>query len=198
MNQKTEKPIMSTKSLKNKFPIISEKISLWDLVFKYNFRDLLVAFVRNIGGAPGVLLRMKLYPHFLKYCGRGLTIKEYVVLKFPENISVGDNVGISEFSWIDGNGKVEIGDFVRIGPYVSIISFNHKFADKSTPIKLQGKVLLPVIIEDDVWIGSKAQILAGTKIGKGAVIGAGTIITKDVPPYAVIVGNPAKIIKYRE
>lgn len=189
---------MLKKYFKKNLPIISEKISFFDLIIKYTFRDFFIAIIRNIGGTIGVFLRMCIYPSILRRCGKGLTIKEYVVIKFPEYITIGNQVGISEFSWIDGNGGIEIGNFVRIGPYVSIISFNHKYEDKNTLIKKQGKILKRVIIEDDVWIGAKAQILAGVKIGKGAVIGAGSIVTKNVPSYAVVMGAPAKIIKYRE
>ena len=55
----------------------------------------------------------------------------------------------------------------------------------------------PIIVEDDVWIGTRAIILSGVRIGKGAVIAAGTVVTKDIPPYAIVGGNPAKIIKFR-
>ena len=65
-------------------------------------------------------------------------------------------------------------------------------------MRLQGyKEYPPVRIEDDVWIGARAIILAGITIGKGAIIGAGAVVTKDVSPYAICVGNPARVIKYR-
>ena len=79
---------MSKKFLKGKPPIISEKISFFDLIFKYTFMDSIISCLINIGGTMGVFLRMSIYPSFLKKCGRGFTVKEYVVLKFSKNISI--------------------------------------------------------------------------------------------------------------
>ncbi|WP_305067252.1 acyltransferase [Mangrovivirga halotolerans] len=93
---------------------------------------------------------------------------------------------------ISVTGLVEIGENVRVSPYVLILDDDfhdiHNHFEKG--------VQLPVIIEDDVWIASKAIILKGVRIGKGAVIAAGAVVTKDVPPYTVAAGVPAKIIKH--
>ncbi len=179
-------------------PIIGEKITFSDLIMKYIFRDTVLAGTRNIGGAPGVGIRMLLYPHFLRSCGSGLTVRENVVIKFPENVKIGDQVGISEFSWIDGIGGVTIGNMTRIGPHVCIVSFEHNYIKKDIPVKLQGNRKSPVCIGDDVWIGARAVILAGVTVGPGAIIGAGAVVTKDVPPYTVVVGSPAREVGKRE
>ena len=74
----------------------------------------------------------------------------------------------------------------------------HQFSRTDIPMRLQGhRQYQPVLIEDDVWIGARAIILPGLRIGKGAIVGAGSVVTKDVPPYAICVGNPARVIKSR-
>ena len=119
------------------------------------------------------------------------------------DLGTGQEVEIGNNSVIGINCRiavhVRIHDYVLIGPEVIIISQNHAFSDTQTPICLQGfEPSKPVIIEDDVWIGARAIILPGVIIGRGAVVGAGSVVTKDIPPYAVVCGNPAKILKYRK
>lgn len=110
-------------------------------------------------------------------------------------------------SWGSKNEGLEIGNYVSIGPEVTfLLGGNHytktittypfkvMYFNETTPEALsKGKI----IIEDDVWLGMNTLILSGVKIGKGAVIGAGSIVSKDIPPYAIVVGNPCKVIKYR-
>src|SRR5699024_4409224 len=95
-------------------------------------------------------------------------------------------------------GEITIGNGVMIGPYCLIYTCNHNTKDLSVPMFKQGMdVMKPVVIEDDVWIGGRVIILPGVHIGTGAIIGAGAVVTKDVPEYAIVAGNPAKIIRYR-
>jgi acetyltransferase-like isoleucine patch superfamily enzyme len=177
--------------------LINEKITFVDLILKYTLRDTLLGLLRGIPGTIGVGSRLLILPLFLKKTGTGLTVKEGVVLKFPEKISMGSHVGIGEYTIIDGNGKVEIGDYTRIAHHVSIVSFEHNFRDRKVPIKLQGKKLKKVIIGDDVWIGAGSVVLAGVVIGKGAVVGANSVVNSDVAPYTIVAGSPAKIIGKR-
>ena len=90
-----------------------------------------------------------------------------------------------------------IGNDVLIAAHTVIVSSNHQFHNKSKRINSLPDVLMPVAINDDVWIGSNCSILGGVTIGKGAVIGAGSIVTRDIPEYAIAMGSPAKVIKYR-
>jgi len=140
----------------NKIILINEKLSLWDIFYKYTFRDTVFGILSLVPASFGVFIRMLLLPIFFKSCGKGLTVKPYVTLKFPENLIVGDHVGIGEYSWIDANGGIEIGDYTRIGPNVTIASFEHKISITDKPIKFQGKVLKKTIIGDDVWIGGNS------------------------------------------
>jgi acetyltransferase-like isoleucine patch superfamily enzyme len=98
---------------------------------------------------------------------------------------------------LGAGGGIQIGSHVLIGQSVNIHSENHIFQDGSRLISDQGVEYHGVTIGDDVWIGSKAAILDNVHIGQGAVIGAGTVVTRDIPPYAVAVGVPAKVIRYR-
>jgi acetyltransferase-like isoleucine patch superfamily enzyme len=110
--------------------------------------------------------------------------------------------------FLNPNEKLQIGNFVSIAADVLfILGGNHQTTAIST-YPLYSKLIKlspeqdaltkgPIVIEDEVWIGTRAIILSGVKIGKGAIIAAGSVITKDVPPYAIVGGNPAKIIKYR-
>jgi acetyltransferase-like isoleucine patch superfamily enzyme len=110
---------------------------------------------------------------------------------------------IGEHSFIGCNavlgagGGIRIGSNVLIGQSVNIHAENHAFADSSRLIREQGVSYQGVVIEDDVWIGSKATILDGVTIGRGAVVGAGAVVTKSVPPYAIVAGVPARVVGIR-
>lgn len=130
----------------------------------------------------------------LEKCGRGVNIEKGA--NFPSSAELGDNSGIGIRAQI--NGKVIIGKNVMMGPDVCIYAKNHAFDRIDIPMNLQG--FAPektVVIEDDVWIGARVIILPGVRIGTGAVIGAGAVVTKEVPDYAVVGGNPASILKMR-
>ncbi len=116
------------------------------------------------------------------------------------HVSIGHTSSVQIYSVVIGyeKGKVDIGNYVRIGPHVIIIAGNHVYEDKNLTIHEQGLSYSPIVIEDDVWIGSRVNILAGVTIGTGSVVGAGAVVTKDIPPYSVAVGVPARVIKKRK
>lgn len=101
------------------------------------------------------------------------------------------------------NSKIKIGSHVMFGPEVTIRGGNHRidiigrYMDTITEAEKRQEDDLGVVIEDDVWVGTKAIILHGVTIGRGAVVAAGAIVTADVPPYSIVVGVPAKVIKFR-
>ena len=131
-----------------------------------------------------------------RYVGKSINIRPNIKFVNGKNISIDDNSGIGEGSFIQDIGEVKIGKDVLIGPKVMIFTANHK-TNIEEPIINQGIDIKPVCIEDDVWIGASSIILPGVVIKKGAVIAAGSIVTKNVPEYAIIGGNPGKVIRYR-
>lgn len=135
------------------------------------------------------------------------------VLPF-KNFSLGDDSTIEDFATVNnGVGDVRIGNRSRIGISCVIIGpvtigndvmlaqnivvsgLNHPYEDVTVPISMQKVTTKPIIIEDESWIGANAVITAGVTIGKHSVVAAGSVVTKDVPPYSIAVGNPARVIK---
>jgi len=115
---------------------------------------------------------------------------------FTPGLSIGDYSGVGINCEV--HGPVTIGNQVMMAPEVVIYTRGHEFSDRSIPMIDQGDTKAkPVAIGDDVWIGRRVIILPGVTIGQGAIIAAGAVVTKDVPPYYVVGGNPAKIIKER-
>lgn len=128
---------------------------------------------------------------------RSWKIKDGVTVWFPEGVRVGRNVTINEYVFLDGFGGLEIGDDCRIAHGCSFISEDHVFDDPDTPIRLQGKIAKPIVVEADVWLGCGVRVLRGVKIGHGSVVGAGSVVTRDIPPFSIAVGVPARIIGQR-
>ena len=115
---------------------------------------------------------------------------------FDSDLTIGDFSGVG----IDCNvgGSVTIGDHVMMGPECVLLSHNHRFDRLDIPMCQQGfSEEQPIHIGNDVWIGTRAIILPGVTVGDHSVVGAGAVVTKDVPPYAVVGGVPAKILKMR-
>lgn len=173
------------------------KLSLLKIIFYslYYFSYGLVKYLPTPIGEPLRYLVLKI---FLRHLGRtSIRIRDGVTIHLPEKVSIGEHTTLNEWVLIDGSGGVKIGDWVRIGHSASILSSDHHFADKNTPIARQPLATSPVVVEDDVWIGCGAKILRGIRIGKGSIIGAGSVVTRNVPPYVVVAGVPAKVIKKR-
>lgn len=138
------------------------------------------------------------------FIGRGvqmLAIEEYKLTgqKFTPEITIGNNSSIGDFSHITSINRIVLGNNVRMGKNVLISDNAHGASDfKLMAIAPNYRPLVskgPVVIEDNVWIGEKSSILPGVHIGRSAIIGAGSVVTKDIPAYAVAGGNPAKVIK---
>lgn len=132
--------------------------------------------------------------YILAYTGHAINIGRNADIS--RKVSIDDESSIGDRSYIQG--EVHIGKYVMMGQECRIYTSNHRIDRLDIPMCQQGLDLeKPVFIEDDVWIGSRVTILPGIHIGHGAVIGAAAVVTKDVPEYAVVGGNPARILKYR-
>lgn len=124
----------------------------------------------------------KIQPHVYVGSGKGI--------KIGSNCQINENVRLFD---------VEIGDYVMIAPNVNILGgYVHNYSKIDTPMVMQNKLYKgKIIIDDDVWIGINSILLPGIKIGKGSIIAAGSVVTKNVEPYVIVGGNPCKTIKKR-
>lgn len=142
-------------------------------------------------------IRSYFYEKSLKECDPSIYVLPHTIINFPYNVSIGHTVFLNRGVYITARGDVTIGNNTMIGAYTVINSGSHIFKDTTIPIRDQGHKIAPIVIEDDVWIGTHVVINPGVTIGKGAVIGAGSIVTKSIPAYAVAVGCPATVKYYR-
>ncbi|HEX2697006.1 MAG TPA: acyltransferase [Anaerolineales bacterium] len=131
----------------------------------------------------------------LKRLGKNSLFYPNVTIHFPENVSMGSGSSVAEFTHIWGRGGVEIGDNVLIASHAIITSQTH---DATALVMRLSQVDQQVIIENNVWIGSNAIILPGVHIGAGSIVGAGSVVTHDIPSNSVVAGVPARFLKDRK
>ncbi len=140
-------------------------------------------------------IRRFLCKRIFKKTGNNVNIEHGAFFASGRDVEIGDNSGLGLNCRVAG--PLKIGNDVMMGPDVMIFTQNHETVRLDIPMRLQTAPKKAVTIEDDVWIAARVIILPGITIHKGAIIGAGAIVTKDIPEYAVVGGNPARIIKYR-
>lgn len=143
--------------------------------------------IRKLRGAVGKVL--------FDYCGSNVNIEKGADFGTGKGISLGDYSGIGVNCKV--RGPLTIGENVMMGPNVNILTHSHNFDRTDIPMCKQGGNFKSVTIGNDVWIGMNTLILPGVHIGNGVIIGAGAVVTKDIPDYVVVGGVPAKIIKNR-
>jgi acetyltransferase-like isoleucine patch superfamily enzyme len=142
-------------------------------------------------------LKGLLYACVMEEAGREFYVLGGASIYAPRGVRVGEGVTIGKYTDLDGQGGLSIGDDTCIGPYSRITTSNHRFDMTDRPIRFQGFVGAPVKIGNNVWIGAHVVVLPGVSLGDGCIIGAGSIVTHDVPAGVVAVGNPARGIKVR-
>lgn len=118
------------------------------------------------------------------------------ILQWGGGILIGSGSGLGVNCFV--HGPLKIGDNVMMGPDVTILTHTHNIERTDIPMGQQGSRTAEVVIGNDVWIGMRSIIMPGVRIGDGVVIGAGAVVTKDVPDFAIVGGVPARIIKYRK
>jgi acetyltransferase-like isoleucine patch superfamily enzyme len=171
---------------------------------KITFKDYLLhgvylpvyGLVKYLPSPVGDWLRNWVTRPFILRFGK-VRIYEGVTFWYPYRIHIGNDVTLNEWVYLSGFGGLHIGNHVRIGHRTSIITSDHRYDDMSVPIHQQGLIFGEVVIEDDVWIGCNATILKGVRIGRGAIIAAGAVVTRDVPANAIFGGVPARQIGVR-
>lgn len=137
---------------------------------------------------------MDLMPYNRFYLGRNSTVEDFSTINNGVgDVVIGDNtrIGISNILI----GPVTIGNEVRMGQHIILSGLNHGYQNVTAPPRMQEVTISEIKVEDEAWIGANSAVIAGVTIGKHAVIAAGSVVTKDIPPYSVAVGNPARVIK---
>jgi acetyltransferase-like isoleucine patch superfamily enzyme len=179
-----------------------KKTSMWmmrpkrDPKPRYWMRVFLNPFVHKKGSGAIVrrMARLDIFPYNKFSLGRESIIEDFSVINNGVgDVAIGDHTIIGIGSIIIG--PVAIGNNVMLAQHIVMSGLNHGYEDVSIPPSQQDVDCKLITVEENVWIGANAVITAGVTIGKHAVVGAGSIVTKDVPPYSVVVGNPARIIK---
>ncbi|WNS81188.1 acyltransferase [Domibacillus sp. DTU_2020_1001157_1_SI_ALB_TIR_016] len=153
----------------------------------------------------GYLQHKKMEKNKKKYGSVGKNVILQTTMKNisrPENIYLGDYVSLGSdlVMYATSNSRIIIGDGSIIAPRCKLITSNHNYDSKnmkSIPFD-NLNLVQDIVIEEGVWIGDSVLVLPGVRIGKGAVIGGGSVVTKDIPEYAIVAGNPAKVLKYRD
>jgi acetyltransferase-like isoleucine patch superfamily enzyme len=164
-----------------------------------------IRFASNVRLGRGAYLDHGVYLHA---CPAGIQIgAETFVMKnailhvynfrdLPDaGITIGSRSLIGESCVLRGQGGITIGDDVYLAPLVQMLAVNHVYHDTSRPISHQGITAQGIVVEDGAWIGGGAIVLDGVRIGRNAVIGAGAVVTKDVPAYTIVAGNPARVVR---
>lgn len=164
-----------------------------------------IRFADNVWLGKGVYLDHGVYLHA---CPAGIRIgAESFVMKnailhvynfrdLPHaGIVIGERSLIGEGCVLRGQGGITIGDDVFLAPLVQMLAVNHVYRDTSRPISLQGITTQGITVENGAWIGGGAILLDGVRVGRNAVVGAGAVVTRDVPPFTVVAGNPARVVR---
>lgn len=171
--------------------------SIW-----WSFRDELKEFaLLLLASLPldvGNRIRSFFLRYFLHELGRRTIFYSGFYIANPECVSIGSNCTFARRLFITGAGGVRVGDWVGFGPDVKVWSVNHRFDDPDQPWQLQGWDKKPVVIEDDVWLGANVFVMPGVTIGKGTIVSASTVVARNVPPYAIVAGNPGRIVGWRK
>jgi acetyltransferase-like isoleucine patch superfamily enzyme len=151
-----------------------------------------MGLVKHIPGFIGCALRNWVLPYER---GRRVRIWENVQIDGPEGLRMGHDVAINRNTTISAHGGVTIGDYVIVGPGVTLYAQNHRFDDPRTPIMEQGYSYRPVSIGNNVWIAANVTVLPGVSVGDDVVIAAGAVVTKDVESGVIVAGNPARVVR---
>lgn len=167
------------------------------LMLYYGFASFLPSSYAPLVGRLCNSLRIFCVRRIFARCGNVSTIDRRAYFGDGHGVEIGDFSGIGERCVVPND--IKIGSYVMMAPEVHIVKDNHSFSRTDTPMCFQGSDTEhpSPVISDDVWLGLRAILTPGLTVGRGAIVGAGAVVTRDVPPYAIVAGNPARIIRYR-
>lgn len=143
-------------------------------------------------------LKLRLAPDARLQIGAACVLDYDTTIECSGTLSIGERVIFGHHCTIGCKERIEIGDDCLLAEMVSIRDHDHNFARLDVPIRAQGATCAPVKIGRDVWLGAKVTVLKGVTIGDGAIIGANAVVTRDIPPLAIAVGIPARVVKMRD
>ncbi len=172
-------------------------------------RGVRIAHSRLLSVGNGVTLEDHVYIDALSRegvrLGDHVSVGKFTIIEATgiiTNLGVGFEIGadsnLGDYNYVGAAGGVRIGRNVLIGQRVSFHSENHVFDRTDIPIKAQGVTRQGIVVEDDCWLGAGVIVLDGVTIGRGSVVAAGSVVTKSVPPFSVVGGVPARILRMRE
>lgn len=148
------------------------------------------------GGRAAKRLRAGLGAWMLDECGQDVNIEHGAWFGSGRGVSLGDRSAIGMDALVIG--PLVVGRDVMMGPRCILLASSHDSTSVDQAMSMQGfKADQPIVIEDDVWLGAGVVVLPGRRIGRGSIVGAGSVVAADVPPYSVAVGNPARVVRDR-
>jgi maltose O-acetyltransferase len=168
------------------------RVRRWLITSGYN--DVL----RHLPDIVGATLRRRWVERFAGSCGDDCFVGQGVTLIGIDGLTIGHGVAIPRGVTLDGRGRLTLGDHVLIGFDTTILTHTHRSDRLDVPVQHQGMYDAPVTIGNMAWLGTRTIVLPGVTIGDGAIIGAGSVVTHDVPPYAIVGGVPARFIRQRD
>lgn len=167
------------------------------LLIYYVFAQYLPGSYSPFFGKISNAIRVFCVKRIFKKCGKISTIDRKAYFGNGSDIEIGDYSGIGANCVVPKNTK--IGSYVMMAPEVHIVQNNHEIKSIEIPMCMQGPhPSSPTIIEDDVWLGVRSILTPGHRIGKGSVVAAGAVVTKDVEEFSIVGGNPARLIRKRK
>jgi acetyltransferase-like isoleucine patch superfamily enzyme len=160
--------------------------------------DIMQWLVRGLPGPIGLAARDRVLRWTCRRAGGFSHIYPHVFMLHTYGLSFGRGLSINTGVHIDARGGLTIGNYVMIGPNSTIVSSEHDLSVSAEPMAERNHLFRPVVIEDDVWIGANVVVCGGVRIGHGSVIGAGAVVTSDIPPMVIAGGVPAVVLKSRQ
>jgi acetyltransferase-like isoleucine patch superfamily enzyme len=171
----------------------SARSRLRRLLITNGYNDVL----RHIPDVVGATMRRRWLERFARSCGDDCFVGQGVTLIGFDGLTIGRGVAIPRGVTLDGRGRLTLGDHVLIGFDTTILTRTHRSDRLDVPVQHQGMDDAPVTIGNMAWLGTRSIVLPGVTIGEGAIVGAGSVVTHDVEPYAIVGGAPARFIRRR-
>jgi acetyltransferase-like isoleucine patch superfamily enzyme len=176
-------------------PLIMKCIELFFKLFGKRANVFLFSIFSSLPGRAGTILRSSVARNIAKI-GKFVLFGKGAIIRGWENLEIGDYCTFNEYCYVNAEGGLKVGNYVMVAYFAKIITDSHLY-EKDKPMIKQEVVRKPIVIEDDVWIGTGATVMLSKILKKGSIIGANAVVTKDTEEFGIYGGVPAKLIKYR-